>query len=78
MVCLALGNSHTALTGIIGFVLLLYVAYSLKTGYFHRKPSNISISEWGRLFVLIHKDEEPGYYWSGNALTVLYHKANSA
>jgi len=72
MVCLALDSSNSFLTGLIGFILILYVAYSLKTGYFHRKPSFTSFSEWGQLFVVVHKDDEPGYYWSGIAMTILF------
>lgn len=72
MVCLVLGNSHNFLTSIIGVILLLYVTYSLKTGYFHRKPSFTSLSEWGSIAVKVHKDECPSSYWGGNILTVLF------
>jgi len=52
--------------------MLLYVAYSLKTGYFLRKPSLTSFSEWGKIAVLIHKDESPASFWFGNMFTAIF------
>jgi len=72
VVCQLLKTQYNGLSVLIGIALLLYVAYSLKTGYFLRKPSLTSLSEWGKIAVQIHKDECPGSYWSGNAFTVLF------
>ena len=66
MVCrLALEFSAIGLW-FMAIALIVYSAYSLTSGNFHRKPRFSSLSEWGSIAITVSREEAPLEYWLSN------------